>query len=183
MKDVYENEIEKLKDDWKFKQKQDRAKKNSLEHEKHSQQFERVEDKYFDLLKNLTILSGTVFASSIALSTGRNVNMIFIFGEFFLLLSTTAGAIYLWAQLRSREWSYFMDVKGHLELDMIANKEIMEDFEKKFTEESIREYNRLMNKKEFLYHILKIIKIDWVPNITFTTLFIGLVLIWLSLVP
>lgn len=178
----YQKEIDLIKNNLRSQRKQKRIKDLIEKAEKENQEFKRIQNYYFDLLKNTTILAGTIFATSIALASGKKVNSIFIIGELFLFISTFFGAIFLWAQLKGEEWSHSMNVKLRLESDLIINKDIMEDFEKKTTEEIIGIYKKLMVIKSPVSFLLRLIKIDYIPGITLTTFLVGLFLIWLSLV-
>ncbi len=177
----FNKDIEKLNQN--FKQNRQKSRNESLREQqaKNDAESKTVEDRYFDLLKNATILSGTIFASTIALSTGKSVNCFFILGEFLLLFATSIGVLFLWSQLKSAEWTHFFNIKGQLQGDMIVNKDIMYDFEKETIEGLIKSYDQLLNKKGMSYHILKIVKVDWLPSIFFSALFFGLLFIWASL--
>lgn len=177
----FEKEIDVLKEKDKARRKTARLKKNKKESARFEEEFKQIQDRYFDTIKNLTILSGTVFASSIALATGKPVNDHFLIGELFLLIATLIGAMYVWSAVRSREMSYFFDIKWRMETDLIVNKDIVDDFEKEPTQKLIDDYDRLANKKSLLYYILKIVKVDWLPTLFFTSLAIGLFFIWFSL--
>jgi len=180
------DDIQKSFDEMKKKSQTQRIIKHTEDSAKASkdasEDFKKIEGQYYDLLKNVTILSGTIFASSIALATGRNVSYMFLTGEFFLLVSTLFGGIFLWAQLKGREWLHFHQVKFHLQEDLVVNKDIMHDFVVKATQETINSYDKLMNQKTLpLDYFLRIVKIDWIPSITLSSFFIGLILLWLSL--
>lgn len=170
-------------DNLKQNRRQTRAKQNSEDIKESQEAYQKIEDRYFNLLKDFTILTGTVFASSIALSIGKIPNYYFILGEFFLLIAVVVGVIILWSQLKSAEWSHFMDVKTKLEGDLIVNKDIMEDFEKKTTEDLVKSYTNLMkkNQKSILTFVLRIIKIDYFPSIFFIFLIGGVLLVFLSI--
>lgn len=177
----FEKELDLLKLQDKIRRRTSRQKKNNKEHEKSEIEFQKIQDRYFDTIKNLTILSGTVFASSIALATGKAVNNYFLSGELLLLIATLFGAMFIWSAVRSREVSYFWNVKWRMESDLLLNKDLVEDFEKEQTEKLIAEYDRLANKKSALYFILRCVKVDWLPTLFFVSFTIGLLLIWFSL--
>lgn len=158
-----------------------RIESQNKERKKEDKESDRIQDRYFDLLKNSTILTATVFGSSVALASGKSPNLLFITGELFLLISTMSGILFLWSQLRGLEWSHSFDIKNRLQTDMIVNKDLMSEFEKETTEQLIKDYEGLINNKGVSYHILKVIRIDWVPGLFYATLIIGLVFIWLSL--
>ena len=61
--------------------------------------FEQITEDYSTLLKDMTILTGTMFTTSIALAAGRDVNSFFVFGELFLFLSLISGSLMLWHEL------------------------------------------------------------------------------------
>jgi hypothetical protein len=143
--------------------------------EKESREVEKI---HFNLLLSLTVLSGTIFSSSKALSQNRTFNTPFFIGEFFLFNSTLIGFLILWSQLRAQEWSYFFNTKSRLEL-VKDDKE--EDFIKKAREDLIAEYKKLMDKKGFSWHILKWIPIDHLPTLFFLSFCVGLLLLWLSI--
>ncbi len=172
-----------LEQNLQSQRKDQRYKTNSASHEKQSKEFDEIEGDFFDLLKNLTILSGTVFASSIALASGKVVNTLFIIGEFFLLISTLSGVAYLWSSLQGKQHFHWLMSKWHLESDLSQYKDVIEPFERQHIEDQVKEYKRLMDKKGLLYSILKIIKIDWVPNIFFSFLTLGLLFILFSISP
>ena len=54
---------------------------------------------YSVLLKDMTILTGTMFTTSIALAAGRDTNTYFVFGELFLFISLVSGLGMLWHEL------------------------------------------------------------------------------------
>lgn len=54
---------------------------------------------YSTLLKDMTILTGTMFTTSIALAAGRSVNSYFVFGELFLFISLISAFMLLWHEL------------------------------------------------------------------------------------
>jgi hypothetical protein len=177
-----QKELEVIETNWKQKRQIDRSKYINERAKLNNEESNRVDDTYFDLLKNSTILTGTIFASSIALATGNKVNNLFIMGEFFVLVATVTGILFLWTQLKSREWTHFLNVKMQLEGDLIINKDIMEDVERQAAENLIKDYDRLMdNKSNVLNFLLRIITVDRLPSIFYSALLIGLILIWLSL--
>jgi hypothetical protein len=143
---------------------------------------EDIEKQDFVLLKDITILAGTVFGSSIALSVGRDVEMVFVVGEFFLLLSVIFGFIFLWARNRGDEGMYFLDQIMKLKEDVRATKDKPEfEFINKTSSELLFDLERLYNKKTFLSYFLKIIKIDSIPTLFYLTFLLGILFIWLSL--
>jgi len=151
------------------------------QHKENEYEHKDIDNKYFSLLKDFTILTGTVFASSIALSVGKPTNNYFKFGELFLFISVVIGIFILWNQLKNAEWSYFFKVKGQLEGDIIVNKDIMENFEKKAVEDLIKNYNNLLNRKLWINYIFKFIKVDYLPSLFFINLLIGIFLILISI--
>lgn len=177
----FTKDLEKLNEE--FLQSVRKQRSDSLEKRavKDTADYDRLEDRYFDLLKNCTILSGTIFASAAVLSTGKDVTCSFIIGEFFMLGATLVGILYLWSQLKSLEWSYFFERKSDLEGDLIVYKDVISQFEREGMEMRIKDYNKLITQKGFSYYILKVIKVDWLPTFFFTMLTVGLLLVWFSL--
>lgn len=165
----------------KIERRKQRHLDNTVKQEKSQQESDRIENNYFDLLKNLTVLSGSVFASSIALASGKSVSLIFFIGELFLLLSTITGIGFLWSQLQGEQTFHWLFNKFDLEGELISYEDLMEPWEKDAIKKQIAEYQRLGEKKGVFYHFLKVVKIDWFPAIFFFSFIIGLVLILLSL--
>ena len=180
MKDIH-TEIAEIKETWKEQRKKAKYESSSKNYKESNDEYKRLEDRYYDLLKNSTILSGSVFASSIALAVGKDVGCVFVVGEFMLLLATIWGIIFLWNQLQVREWSYFMKTKGRLEGDLLLYEDAMEEFEVKTTRDHIESYKKLLDQKSFLSHLFGIVKPDWLPGLFYCCLVLGLVLIWVSL--
>lgn len=170
-----------LQQTWKSQRKKAKHDSTSKHHADSQVEYQRLEDRYYDLLKNSTILSGSIFASSIALASGRSVGSVFIVGELMLLVATVVGIIYLWNHLNVREWSYFLHTKGGLESDLLLYEDAMEEFEVKIIKEQIMSYGNLIDKKSILSSLFKIIKPDWLTEIFYGSLIVGLVLIWISL--
>lgn len=156
----------------------------SKESEENEDILNSLNDDAFELRKNLLILVGTIFGSSIALATGRNVNNFFIAGEFFLFLSIASGIAILMVHLKAKEWDYAFSSKNSLESYLILNKNKIEDFELKSTEDLIVRYKDIIKKNQsgFLYKILKLIKLEKWADIFTVTFLIGLFLIFLSLI-
>jgi hypothetical protein len=153
----------------------------NLEVEKGEKEFEKIQNGYYDLLKNCTILAGTIFASSIALATGNKVNCFFIVGELFLLLSTLVGVFYLWKVLRGRETMYFIMNSTRLKWNLTADKG-MSEFLREEIQSNIKDFERLADKRSIFDQVFKVIKIDWIPTIFFVFLSTGLIFIWMSLI-
>lgn len=148
-----------------------------------SSEWEKIEDAYFNLVKDFTILVGTVFGSSIALAAGRNVNASFILGEFFLFIALVAGIINLYATLKGKEFFHFLMVISELEQNKHRKVDEKEDFLLKANEDLIEDYERLKekNQKGPLTFVLRIIKIDYFyPLLLFSSL-LGIFFIFISL--
>lgn len=156
---------------------------------KESKEDSKILEKYnkdaFLLRKDLLILAGTIFGSSIALAAGRAVNNLFILGEFFLFLSITAGLVILLVSLRSKEWNYSFSSKNTLESFLIINKKRIEKFERETIENLISDYKKIIksNQSGILYSLLKTVSVEKWPAIFDTTFLIGVILILASIIP
>jgi hypothetical protein len=175
-------DIQEIKQGWAERRKQAKYDSTSKNYQKSQIEYQDIEKRYYDLLKNSTILSGSIFGSSISLAVGKDVGLFFIFGEFMLLASTIWGIIFLWNRLQVKEWSYFMLTKSRLQSDLLQYEDAMEDFEVLATKNHIETYSKLINKKTILNKIFNIINVDWLPSLFYISLLTGLIFIWLSLV-
>lgn len=173
--------VEELQQTWKSQRKKLKHDSTNKHYMESHLEYLRLEDRYFDVLKNSTILSGSIFASSIALASGRNVSITFMVGELMLLVATLVGIIYLWNHLNVREWSYFLHTKGGLESDLLLYEDAMDEFEAKIIKEQIASYGKLLDKKSLLNGLFRVIKPDWLTEIFYGSLIVGLLLIWISL--
>lgn len=144
----------------------------------------KIEKKYFTLIKDLTILSGTVFGSSIALSVGRDINLRFLFGEILLFISLCAGIINLYASLRGEEFFHFLMTIGELKRTLPKRTGGKEDFIVDAQEDSIKSYERLLekNKKDPLAFLLRLVKIDYFYPALLITFLLGIFFILFSLI-
>jgi len=160
-------------------------KKLNEENKENEKILKSVNKGYFDLRKDLLILSGTIFGSSIALSAGRPVNNVFILGEFSLFISIVAGLIMLLTYLEGEEWYYSFSSKNSLESYLILNKERIEKFELDSTENLIKDYKKLIesNQKGFMWFLLKKISIEKWPLIFNLSFLTGILLILISIIP
>lgn len=145
---------------------------------------EKIEDKRFALIKDLTILSGSVFGLSIALASGNPVNLRFIFGEFFLFLAMLSGIILLYSALHGEEFMYFLMTSSHLKSTLPKKTGGPEDFLVEEQQKLARQYEKLLekNKKNFLSILFKIIKVDYFYPFFYITFVSGVFLIFLSLI-
>lgn len=139
----------------------------------------------FALSKDLLILVGTIFGSSIALATGKIVSSLFIFGEFFLFLSIISGLIILLTHIKAKEWDYAFSSKNSLESFLLLNKKRIEKFELETTEDLVERYKKIMksNQSGFLYSLLKYIPVEKWPMVFSITFLLGILLILTSLIP
>ena len=144
-----------------------------------------VNNGYFQLRKDLLILSGTIFGSSIALSAGRDVNIYFIIGEFLLFISIVSGLIMLLSYLEGKEWLYSFSSKNSLESYLLLNRDKIEKFELDSTDNLIKDYKNLMksNQNGFLYFLLKKISLEKWPLIFNLSFLMGILLILFSIIP
>jgi len=155
------------------------------ESKENSKILELYNNDSFILNKDLLILTGTIFGSSIALATGRIVNNFFIFGELFLFLSIVSGLIILLTHLKAKEWDYAFSSKNSLESYLLLNKKRIEKFELEATENLMEDYKKIMksNQKGLLYFLLKHVSVEKWPTLFSTTFLLGVFLILLSLIP
>lgn len=176
-----DDSFKEMEEKWKTNYAKKQINKSNNEFIKEQKEEQRVESRYFDLLKNLTILSATVFSSSIALSSNKSLNYLYILGELFLLMSTIFGILFLLSQLKSLEWSHFFNVVNRLKREKEFESELIKQYIGNGRDELIQSYEKLMNKKGISYYILNIISVDWLPSLFYSFLSIGLLLIWVSL--
>lgn len=155
------------------------------ENEENSSILERHNNDFFILNKDLLILAGTIFGSSIALAAGREVNNFFIWGEIFLFLSIVSGLIILLTHLKAKEWDYAFSSKNSLESYLILNKKRIDKFELENTERLVEDYKKIIktNQSGLLYLLLKSVSIEKWPTIFSTTFLLGIFLILASLLP
>lgn len=139
----------------------------------------------FELRKDLLILAGTIFGSSIALAAGRSVNIYFIIGELFLFISIMSGLVLLLADLKSEEWDYAFSSKNSLELYLSLNRDKIEKFELDSTENLINSYKKIINTNQqgFLYFLLKKISLDKWSLFYILSFLISILLILVSIIP
>lgn len=151
--------------------------------EKHSKILEDLNAKTFDLQKDILVLVGSIFGSSIALVTGREPGNLFILGETFLLFSICSGLVILVSHLRSREWSYAFFSKMSIESYLLLHEKNIESFENTNLKEFLMDYEKIMqkNKSGFMYDLLKIVPIECWPKLANLSFLIGIVFILLSI--
>lgn len=139
----------------------------------------------FDLYKNLVILTGTIFGSSIALAAGRPVNIYFIIGEAFLLFAIIAGIIILNTSIGAKYWDFSFSSKMSFSSYLLLCKGKIDKFIEKATEDLVRDHEKILesDKKSFLNFLLKIISVDRWPLIFNLSFLIGILLILISIIP
>lgn len=150
----------------------------------HDSAQEKIENKQFELVKDLTVLAATVFGMSIALAVGKEGNLRFIFGEFLLFLSVCSGVIILYSSLRSMEFFHFLMTSWDLKSRLPKKTGGSEDFIVDEQEKLIKEYDKLTDKSKsgILSPLLSVIKIDYFYPIFLVTFLLGTFLILLSLI-
>ena len=160
-------------------------KRMDKEEKENSKILERLNNDTFNLSKDLLIVAGTIFGSSIALAAGRTVNNRFIFGEFFLFLSLISGLIILLTHLKGKEWDYSFSSKNSIEAYLLLNKKRIDKFELDNLEDLVKSHNRLLasNQRGILYLCLKIIRLERLHTIFYVTFLIGVLLILISIIP
>lgn len=148
-----------------------------------SEEAEKLENKRFNLVKDLTILAGTIFGLSVALAVGKQGNIRFIIGEFLLFLSLCSGIILLYAALKGKEFFHYMMTSSDLKLNLKKRTGGKEDFIVDAQEDLVKRYENLMdvNRKDFLFPVLKIIKINYFFPTFFITFVLGVLFILISL--
>jgi len=148
---------------------------------KSDQDFKDLERANLDFFKNSTILAGSVFGSTLALSAGKPTSNLLILGEGFLIISILIGLFSLKASLNSKEWRYFFNQKYSLGNDLIMYKDLMPDFLFKASEDSIKSFDLILNKPAYIKILLKIIPISFVEPLFYGFLISGLICLWFSL--
>ncbi len=153
------------------------------EREERGRQFQKLDDDNFNLYKFLTTLGATVFGSSIALASNKQVNILFFIGELFLFLGVSIGIILVWFTLKQREHGELSFSGMQLGADLRINKDIIGEFENKLITIEMQEYKRRADA--FESHVYwKILDRIWsysLQPITIILLLFGLLLIVLSL--
>lgn len=142
---------------------------------------EDEENSYGTILKDLVILAGTVFTTSIALAAGRDVNIYFVTGELLMLISIIAGLILMYHEHNRRIKIHTMYLKNDFEDFLEIKKGRLDASEKTFIENEIKILNKQFQKNELFDQILKLIPISLLPKIFFIFLLFGIMIIWYSL--
>lgn len=155
------------------------------ESDDNSKILDKLNNDTFTLNKDLLILAGTIFGSSIALATGKTVNLAFWFGELFLFFSIVFGIIILSTNIRAKEWDFSFSSKMSLESYLLLNKKRIDEFESKSIEDLIKDHKRILEKNQsgIMYELLKLISVEKWPLIFRTTFVMGILLILCSLIP
>lgn len=161
-----------------------RTKYNS-EIENNSKLLESHNQDAFTLRKDILLLTGTIFGSSIALASGRMVNHYFIIGESFLFITIVAGLIILTSHLKSKEWNYAFSSKNSIETYLIMTTNKISNFERTNLESLRDSYKHIMetNQKGLSYRILRLIPIEFFPRIFNYTFVLGIFFTLISIVP
>lgn len=149
-----------------------------------SSEWEKIENKRFGLVKDLTILAGSIFGLSIAIATRDSVNSRFIFGEFFLFLAVSSGIILLYSSLSGEDFFHFMMSSSDLKLNLPKRTGGKEDFIVDAQEDLIKSYEKLTekSKKGLFFMLLKVVKIDYFYPFFYLTFLLGVFLVFLSLI-
>lgn len=142
---------------------------------------EETENSYSNILKDLVILAGTVFTTSIALAAGRDVNVYFVVGELLMLVSIIAGLILMYHEHKRRIKIHTMYLKNDFQEFMELKKSKLDSSDKTFIENEIKVLNKQIQKNDLLDSVLKIIPVSILPKIFFIFLLFGIVIIWYSL--
>lgn len=158
-----------------------RASELQEQYEKESKQFETIQSREFSFYKDLTILSGSIFGSSIALSTGKLQNSFFYWGEIFLFLSVVCSLVSLWIKIKGDYWLHFFLVKSRTQSDLTINTDIMEEFERKAIEDQLKSYDNLLKPNRLLNTVFRFIKVNWISSGGILFAIIGSLLLLLSL--
>ncbi len=140
-----------------------------------SSEREKIETKRFGLIKDLTILAGSVFGLSIALATKDSVNIRFILGEFFLFLALFSGVVVLFGLLSRQEYLHFFLSSTHLESNLRKENFLVEP-----TKILIKINDKQRDKvgKSLFFRM----KIDYFYSFFFVTFLLGVFLIFFSLI-
>lgn len=149
-----------------------------------SSEWEKIESKQFELVKDLTILAGSVFGFSIALAVGKQGNFRFILGEFLLFIALCAGVAILHSALKGKEFFHFLMASSELKFNAPKRTGGKEDFIVDAHEDLIKSYDKLteQSKGGFLSRILRVIKIDYFYSIFLVAFLLGTFFIFFSLI-
>lgn len=150
----------------------------------HDSEWEKIENKHFELVKDLTILAATVFGMSIALAVGKQGNFRFILGEFLLFISLCSGVIILYSTLKGKEFFHFLMTSSDLKFRLPKRVGGKEDFIVEAQEKLIEDYDKLTEKSKggILSFIFRIIKIDYFYPTFLITFLLGTFFIFFSLI-
>ncbi len=160
--------------------KENRAVQLEKRNKDRNKEFDRIDSNNLTFYRDILLFSGTIFGSSIALSIDRKINSFFIIAEFFLMVAIVCGLITLWAKILGDYSFHWMRSYFDAKFDYDLHKDIMEDFEKKASEDSMINLKRLMDKKGILYPLLKLIKIDYIQTSSIIFAILGIVFLWVS---
>ncbi len=122
--------------------------------------------------------SGTVFASTIVLSTGKSVSDIIIIAEILLMISVILGIIIMANELRSRRWIYNFNNKNKLKGDLL--KKDMPDFLFKATQDLIDIFDNMLNEKTYLHYVFQVIHPRYLEVMFYMALVLGLLFLTIS---
>lgn len=141
--------------------------KYALESEKDSKDFDELNRENFNLRIQLMILIGTLFGSSIALSTGKDKNPLFILGEIYLFVAIVSGLLLLLSYIEGREWWQALKSKSRVDFFLIMHKKTMDEQEIRIMEETSKSFQNIMdsNQTGLSYLIFKIIPIEMMTSI------------------
>lgn len=142
---------------------------------------EETENSYSNILKDLVILAGTVFTTSIALAAGRDVNIYFVTGELLMLISIIAGLVLMYHEHKRRIKIHTLYLKNDFQEYMELKKSKLDSSDKTFIENEITVLNKQIQKNDLLDSVLKVIPISLLPKIFFIFLLFGIMIIWYSL--
>lgn len=146
-------------------------------------EWEKIENKHFELTKSLMVLAATIFGASVALAVGKQGNVRFIMGEFLLFISLSSGMIIMYSMIKGKEFFHFLmvnwELKSNLKKRTGGNEDLLIDYQEK----QIKDYELLIEKSKggFLSPLLKIIKIDHFYPIFLSSFLLGTFLIFFSL--
>lgn len=179
-KDLEENVIRPLKEKFLRSERE----KLFKSYQAYSEELNRQSEKLWGLKKEILVLAGVIFGSSLALAVGQEPKLVFILGTGLLLLIILLGIFITHTEIAAQRWWSTLLQKGNLELYLKMNENMINKEEKEIVEEELRILQEELKRKSLSEKILRIskIKIDWLHSAFFIGFIFALFLIWFSLI-
>lgn len=178
-KDLEETVVKPLREKFLREERERLSKQQKI----YAEESEIQREKLWGLKKEVLVLAGLIFGSSLALAIGRQPNPTFIFGTGLLLFTILIGLFITNAEIESRRWITDFLQLADLEIYLILNKEMIGSEEKNMIDSQIEILKEKNKRKGFSEKFLRVtrIKIDWLHKIFYAAFIFALFFIWTSL--